>query len=54
MNISYNIDENLMVTYDGINLTEEGRRTFERDNPAYVTWVSQGHAKHFFGLRWKH
>ena len=54
MNISFNIDENLMVTYDGINLTEEGRRTFERDNPAYVTWVSQGHAKHFFGLRWKH
>ena len=54
MNVSFNLDENLTLTYDGINLTEEGRRTFERNNPAFVTWVSQGHAKHFFGLRWKH
>jgi TonB-dependent receptor len=54
MNVSYNIDENISLTYDGINLTEEGRRTFERNNPAYVTWVSQGHAKHFVGLRWKY
>ena len=54
MNVSYNVDENISLTYDGINLTEEGRRTFERNNPAYVTWVSQGHAKHFVGLRWKY
>ena len=34
MNVSFNLDENLTLTYDGINLTEEGRRTFERNNPA--------------------
>ncbi|MGB0343034.1 MAG: TonB-dependent receptor [Parvibaculales bacterium] len=54
VNLSYSFPEaGITITYDGINLGEEGRRTFERNNPAYVTWVSQGHAKHYIGLRWK-
>ena len=54
VNLSYSFPESgLTITYDGINLGEEGRRTFERNNPAYVTWVNQGHAKHYIGVRWK-
>ena len=54
-NISYSIPgTNVTISYDGINLTEEGRETFERNNPAYKTWVSAGHAKHYVGLRWKY
>lgn len=52
-NISYQIPgTDVTLTYDGINLGEEGRRTFERNNPAYVTWVSPGAAKHYLGIRW--
>lgn len=54
-NISYSIPGTpLTVHYDGINLTGEGRQTFERNTPAYKTWVSGGHAKHYVGLRWKY
>ena len=54
-NISYTIPgTNVTISYDGINLTEEGRHTFERNNPAYTTWRSAGHAKHSIGMRWKY
>lgn len=54
-NISYTIpDTNVTLSYDGINLTEEGSHTFERNNPAYTTWRNAGHAKHYVGLRWKY
>lgn len=54
-NISYAIpDTNITLSYDGINLTEEGSHTFERNNPAYTTWRSAGHAKHYVGLRWNY
>jgi TonB-dependent receptor len=54
-NVSYSVPgTNLTITYDGINLNEEGRHTFERDNPAYTTWRSNGHAKHIVGLRWNY
>jgi hypothetical protein len=54
-NLTYAIPgTNLAISYDGINLNEAGRETFERNNPAYKTWVSAGHAKHMVGLRWKY
>lgn len=54
-NVSYTIPgTNVTISYDGINLTEEGRHTFERNNPAYTTWRSAGHAKHSIGMRWKY
>ena len=54
-NISYKVPgTGVTITYDGINLNEEGRHTFERDNPAYTTWRSAGHAKHYVGLRWNY
>lgn len=54
-NISYAVPgTGVTITYDGINLNEEGRHTFERDNPAYTTWRSAGHAKHYVGLRWNY
>lgn len=54
-NVSYSVPgTNLTITYDGINLNEEGRHTFERDNPAYTTWRSNGHAKHIVGVRWNY
>ena len=54
-NISYTIpDTNVTLSYDGINLTEEGSHTFERNNPSYTTWRNAGHAKHYVGLRWKY
>jgi len=54
-NISYAVPgTGFTITYDGINLNEEGRHTFERDNPAYTTWRSAGHAKHYVGLRWNY
>lgn len=55
VNVSYAIPgTNLTISYDGINLNEEGREVYERDNPAYKTWASQGHAKHYFGVRWNY
>jgi hypothetical protein len=55
MNVSYTIpNSSLTLSYDGINLNEEGRETFERNNPAYKTWISPGHAKHYLGVRWKY
>ena len=54
-NISYSIPgTGVTVFYDGINLTEEGRETFERNNPSYKTWVSQGAAKHYLGVRYNY
>ena len=54
-NVNYTIPgSSVTVFYDGINLTEEGRSTFERNNPSYKTWVSQGHAKHYLGVRWNY
>ena len=54
-NVTYSIPGTpFSLSYDGLNLTEEGRETFERNNPSYKTWVSQGHAKHIFGIRWKY
>ena len=54
-NVTYTIPgSSFSVSYDGLNLTEEGRETFERNNPSYKTWVSQGHAKHILGVRWKY
>ncbi|MDC0147605.1 TonB-dependent receptor [Alphaproteobacteria bacterium] len=54
-NVTYTIPgSGFSVSYDALNLTEEGRETFERNNPSYKTWVSQGHAKHFVGVRWKY
>ncbi len=55
VNVSYTIpNSSLTLSYDGINLNEEGRETFERNNPSYKTWISPGHAKHYFGVRWKY
>ena len=55
VNISYEIPgTDLSLSYDGINLNEEGREVYERNNPSYKTWVSQGHAKHILGMRWKY
>jgi len=54
-NVTYTIPgTGFSVSYDALNLTEEGRETFERNNPSYKTWVSQGHAKHYVGVRWKY
>ena len=54
-NVSYKIPgSTLTLTYDGINLNEEGRHTFERNNPAYTTWRSAGHAKHVIGVRYNY
>jgi TonB-dependent receptor len=54
-NISYAIPgTGLTISYDGINLNEEGREVYERDNPAYKTWASQGHAKHYIGVRYNY
>ena len=53
--ISYTVpNSNITLSYDGINLTEEGSHTFERNNPSYTTWRSAGHAKHYLGVRWKY
>ena len=55
VNLSYQVpNSSVILTYDGINLNEEGRTTYERDNPAYKTWINEGHAKHFVGLRWSY
>jgi TonB-dependent receptor len=55
VNVSYEIPgTNLSLSYDGINLNEEGREVYERNNPSYKTWVSQGDAKHIVGVRWKY
>ena len=54
-NVTYSVPGTAFsISYDGLNLTEEGRSTFERNNPSYKTWVSQGHAKHILGMRWKY
>lgn len=53
VNISYEIpNTNIVLSYDGINLNEENRRVFERDNPSYVTFVSPGTARHYIGARY--
>lgn len=53
VNISYEIpNTNIVLSYDGINLNEENRRVFQRNNPSYVTFVSPGRARHYFGARY--
>jgi hypothetical protein len=53
MNISYEVpNTNITLTYDGINLTEENTRTFERNNPSYVTFAMPGSARHYLGARY--
>ena len=53
VNVSYEIpNTNIVLSYDGINLNEENRRVFERNNPSYVTFVSPGRARHYFGARY--
>lgn len=53
MNISYEVpNTNITLTYDGINLTEENTRTFERNNPNYVTFAMPGSARHYLGARY--
>lgn len=53
VNISYEVpNTGITLTYDGINLTEENRRTFERNNPSYVTFAMPGSARHYIGARY--
>lgn len=46
-------EQNVTVFLDGVNLTEEGRRTHGRHQNT-VFFVAPGHARYYAGIRWKY
>jgi TonB-dependent receptor len=51
-NISYDITPNLAVSLEGINLTEEGVKTYARDK-AQTYFIQEGSARYLLGVRYK-
>ena len=51
-NVSYDITPNLAVSLEGINLTEEGVKTYARDK-AQTYFIQEGSARYLLGVRYK-
>ncbi|WOI52670.1 TonB-dependent receptor [Parvularcula sp. LCG005] len=52
LNVSYNVTEDLIVSFEGLNLTEEGVRTFGRD-PSNLWFAQELDARYLIGARYK-
>jgi outer membrane receptor protein involved in Fe transport len=52
LNVSYDITKNIAVSFEGINLTEEGVRTYGRD-PSNTWYQAEGSARYLVGARFK-
>jgi len=52
LNVSYDITKNIAVSFEGINLTEEGVRTYGRD-PSNTWYLAEGSARYLLGARFK-
>ena len=52
LNVSYDITKNIAVSFEGINLTEEGVRTYGRD-PSNTWYLAEGSARYLVGARFK-
>lgn len=52
LNLSYDITKNIAVSFEGINLTEEGVRTYGRD-PSNTWYLAEGSARYLVGARFK-
>jgi TonB-dependent receptor len=52
LNLSYDITKNIAVSFEGINLTEEGVRTYGRD-PSNTWYLAEGSARYLLGARFK-
>lgn len=52
LNVSYDITKNIAVSFEGINLTEKGVRTYGRD-PSNTWYLAEGSARYLVGARFK-
>jgi TonB-dependent receptor len=52
LNVSYDITKNIAVSFEGINLTEEGVRMYGRD-PSNTWYLAEGSARYLLGARFK-
>jgi len=52
VNVSYDITPHLAVSFEGINLTEEGVRTYGRDK-VETFFLQEGSARYLLGVRYK-
>jgi TonB-dependent receptor len=52
LSLSYDITKNIAVSFEGINLTEEGVRTYGRD-PSNTWYLAEGSARYLAGARFK-
>jgi TonB-dependent receptor len=52
LNLSYDLTKNIAVSFEGINLTEEGVRTYGRD-PSNTWYLAEGSARYLVGARFK-
>jgi TonB-dependent receptor len=52
LSVSYDITKNIAVSFEGINLTEEGVRTYGRD-PSNTWYLAEGSARYQIGARFK-
>jgi len=52
LNVSYDITPHLAVSFEGINLNEEGSRTYGRDK-IETFFLQEGAARYLFGVRYK-
>ena len=52
LHVDYDIPgSNINIFFDGINLTEEGKRVHGRDS-SWVQFVAPGHARYYVGARY--
>ena len=52
VSVNYDITKNIAVSFEGINLTEEGVRTYGRD-PSNTWYLAEGSARYLVGARFK-
>jgi outer membrane receptor protein involved in Fe transport len=52
LNVSYDITPHIAVSFEGINLTEEGVRTYGRDK-VQTFFLQEGSARYLVGARFK-
>jgi TonB-dependent receptor len=52
LNLSYDVTKNIAVSFEGINLTEKGVRTYGRD-PSNTWYLAEGSARYLVGARFK-
>jgi hypothetical protein len=52
LNVSYDITPKLSVSFEGINLNEEGIRTYARDKNQTL-FLQEGSARFLLGARYK-